>query len=76
MDGIAAELQRSGDNGVPIFSVETVDMRFGIASDFAAAQAANNVLILALQNGRVLRIDLSNPEEIDGRYCQSLHQLM
>ncbi|CAM1502892.1 Fc.00g076680.m01.CDS01 [Cosmosporella sp. VM-42] len=57
-------------NGVPdleepIFSVERVQLQFSIAADFVAAQVANNVIILALSNGRILRIDLDSPEDID-----------
>ena len=35
--------------------------------DFVAGQVANNVLILALANGRILRIDLDNAEDVDGK---------
>jgi hypothetical protein len=55
------------DGTLPIFDVERVQLQFNIAADFVAAQAANNVLILALSNGRILRIDLNRPEDIDGR---------
>lgn len=50
----------------PIFSVERVQLKFSIAAEFVAAQVANNVIILALSNGRILRIDLNRPEDIDG----------
>ncbi|KAF7864204.1 uncharacterized protein EAF02_010172 [Botrytis sinoallii] len=50
---------------LPIFNVEKVQLQFSIASDFVAAQVANNVLVLALSNGRILRIDLDNPADID-----------
>lgn len=53
---------------LPIFTVESVQLQFSIAADFVAAQVANNVLILALSNGRILRIDLDRPEDIDGEY--------
>lgn len=49
----------------PIFSVEHVQLQFSIAADFVAGQVANNVIILALSNGRILRIDLDRPEDID-----------
>ncbi|KAL7626831.1 tethering complex subunit [Parahypoxylon ruwenzoriense] len=52
--------------GLPIFDVERVQLQFSIAADFVAAQVANNVLVLALSNGRILRIDLNRPEDIDG----------
>ena len=57
----------SEHNSLPIFNVERVQLQFSIASDFVAAQVANNVLILALSTGRVLRIDLDNPADIDGQ---------
>ncbi len=56
------------DEALPIFDVERVQLQFSIAADFVAAQVANNVLILALSNGRILRIDLNRPEDIDGSY--------
>lgn len=62
----ASNLQESEENSLPIFNVERVQLQFSIASDFVAAQVANNVLILALANGRILRIDLDNPADIDG----------
>lgn len=52
---------------LPIFDVQPVQLRFPIAADFVAAQVANNVLILALSTGRILRIDLEAPEDIDGK---------
>ncbi|KAI9746358.1 MAG: hypothetical protein M1818_000070 [Claussenomyces sp. TS43310] len=61
----AGNLQDFNDNALPIFNVERVQLQFSIASDFVAAQVANNVLILALANGRILRIDLDNPADID-----------
>jgi hypothetical protein len=51
--------------GLPIFDVEKVSLQFSIAADFVAAQVANNVLVLALSNGRLLRIDLNRPQDID-----------
>lgn len=57
---------------LPIFNVEKVQLQFSIASDFVAAQVANNVLVLALSNGRILRIDLDNPADIDGETLNSL----
>ncbi|TPX13771.1 uncharacterized protein E0L32_005715 [Thyridium curvatum] len=53
------------DAGLPIFDVQRVSLQFSVAADFVAAQVANNVLILALSNGRILRIDLNRPEDID-----------
>jgi len=55
----------ANDSLLPIFDVERVQLQFSVAADFVAAQVANNVLILALSNGRILRIDLNRPEDID-----------
>jgi hypothetical protein len=52
---------------LPIFNVERVQLQFNIASEFVAGQVANNVLILALATGRILRIDLESPSDIDGQ---------
>jgi hypothetical protein len=49
-----------------IFDVRPVQLQFSLGADFVAAQVANNVLILALATGRILRIDLDSPEDIDG----------
>jgi len=62
----ARDLQNFQEITLPIFNVVPVQMQFSIASDFVAAQVANNVLIFALSNGRIIRIDLDSPEEIDG----------
>lgn len=59
------------DESLPIFRVEKVQLQFSISSDFVAAQVANNVLVLALSTGRILRIDLDSPSDIDGE--RSLH---
>ncbi|KAL9128902.1 MAG: hypothetical protein Q9217_002524 [Psora testacea] len=50
---------------LPVFKVERVQLQFSISSEFVAAQVANNVLILALSTGRILRIDLDSPSDID-----------
>ena len=56
----------SQDPSPPMFQIERVQLQFTISSDFVAAQVANNILILALSTGRILRIDLDNPGDIDG----------
>ena len=53
------------DASLPIFDVQKVQLQFDISTDFVAAQVANNVLIIALSTGRILRFDLDNPEDID-----------
>ncbi len=65
---MASDLQELDDGSLPMFNILRVELKFAIASDFVAAQVANNVLILALSTGRVLRIDLDNPTDIDGVY--------
>jgi hypothetical protein len=64
--GFAASSSNLNEASLPIFNVERVQLQFPIAADFVAAQVANNVLILALATGRILRIDLDNPADIDG----------
>lgn len=56
------------DASLPMFNIERVQLQFSISSDFVAAEVANNVLILALSTGRILRIDLDSPADIDGQY--------
>ena len=67
----SSSLQDLTETSLPIFNVERVQLQFSISSEFVAAQVANNVLILALSTGRILRIDLDSPADIDG----SSHQL-
>ncbi|EFX02997.1 vacuolar protein sorting protein [Grosmannia clavigera kw1407] len=63
--GFAAAAEIEDDSSLPIFDVQRVQLQFSIAASFVAAQVANNVLVLALSNGRILRIDLNRPEDID-----------
>lgn len=65
-------MQELEDAPLAIFKVERVQLQFSISSDFVAAQVANNVLILALSTGRILRIDLDSPSDIDGTRTTSL----
>ncbi|KAK4190400.1 Pep3/Vps18/deep orange family-domain-containing protein [Podospora australis] len=53
------------DAALPIFDVVPVQLQFDVAADFVAGQVANNVIVIALSNGRILRIDLNKPEDID-----------
>lgn len=72
-DGVAtASLQDLTDSSLPIFKIERVQLQFSISSDFVAAQVANNVLVLALSTGRILRIDLDSPGDIDGESPSAL----
>ena len=68
-NGILSQLDAGS---LPIFNIEPVQLQFSVAADFVAAQVANNVIILALSNGRVLRIDLNRPEDIDGAWGAGL----
>lgn len=65
-DGFDAANGLAGGEDLPIFSVEPVQLQFSLAADFVAGQVANNVIVLALSNGRILRIDLNRAEDIDG----------
>ncbi|PYI15316.1 hypothetical protein BO99DRAFT_342882 [Aspergillus violaceofuscus CBS 115571] len=60
-----SNLAEPGDSALSMFDVRHVQLQFALAADFVAAQVANNVLILALSTGRILRIDLDTPEDID-----------
>lgn len=70
----SSSLQDLGDTSLPIFNVEKVQLQFSISSDFVAAQVANNVLVLALSTGRILRIDLDSPADIDGMYTKTIEE--
>ncbi|KAI9677456.1 MAG: hypothetical protein M1817_006410 [Caeruleum heppii] len=70
LDGSGGYAAASGpaalhDDALPIFNVERVQLQFSVSADFVAAQVANNVLVLALATGRILRIDLGNPADVD-----------
>ncbi|RAL10042.1 vacuolar protein sorting protein DigA [Aspergillus homomorphus CBS 101889] len=60
-----SNLAEAGDSALSMFDVRHVQLQFPLAADFVAAQVANNVLVLALSTGRILRIDLDTPEDID-----------
>ena len=62
----SSSLQDLSDPSSPIFNVERVQLQFSISANFVAAQVANDVLVLALSTGRILRIDLDSPTDIDG----------
>lgn len=66
-DLLASQAATSTADALPMFNVERVQLNFNIASEFVAGQVANNVLILALATNRILRIDLENPSDIDGK---------
>lgn len=58
----------TSDQNLHIFTVERAQLGFSVTADFVAAQVANDVMVLALSNGRILRIDLNRPEDIDGTW--------
>jgi hypothetical protein len=62
--------QAQDDAALPMFNIERVSLQFNISSDFVAAAVANNVLVLALSTGRILRIDLDSPADIDGAWTR------
>ncbi|QIW98584.1 hypothetical protein AMS68_004102 [Peltaster fructicola] len=55
----------SDENSQPIFDVQKVNLQFDVSANFVAAEVANDVLVLALSTGRILRFDLNSPTEID-----------
>lgn len=69
----ARNLPDLNEIALPIFDVQPVQLQFEI-SDIVAAQVANNVLVLASSNGRIIRIDLDNPAEIDGILSVQSHR--
>lgn len=54
------------EDALPIFYPDKVQIAFSVAADFAAAAIANNVLILGLHSGRIMRIDWDAASEVDG----------
>lgn len=78
LDGFVPSTSVQGDTQValPIFDLEPVNLRFSVSADFVAAQVANNVLIIALSTGRILRIDLDNPLDIDGKLTNCLVNML
>lgn len=70
-------LSYSEANGkpTPIFSLEKVQLQFSV-NNILNLVVANNILCMALKTGRIIRIDLEHPQDIDGRlqlvYCQEL----
>jgi hypothetical protein len=63
----AAETAPNTTADLPIFNVERVQLQFPRSSDFVAAQVANNAIVLAFATGRILRIDLEDAGEIEGK---------
>ena len=71
-DHVAASgVGEAADPQLPIFDAQRVQFQFSLSAEFVAAQIANNVLVLALATGRILRIDLNNAEDIDGEAALS-----
>ncbi|KAK9459030.1 Pep3/Vps18/deep orange family-domain-containing protein [Lipomyces oligophaga] len=59
-----ADVDDDDESDLPIFSIERVQLQFQISS-IAAMAVANNILYLAVAGGRILRIDLNSPQDID-----------
>ena len=78
LDGFvpSTSVQEDTQVALPIFDLEPVNLRFSVSADFVAAQVANNVLIIALSTGRILRIDLDNPLDIDGKLTNFLVNML
>lgn len=49
----------------PIFSIEKVQLQFTV-NNVVSLVVANNILCMALKTGRIIRIDLEHPQDIDG----------
>lgn len=73
---LSSTLQDYSDENLPTFNVEKVPLQFSLSADIVAAQVANNVLIFALSTGRILRIDLNNPADIDGQAPETYNMLL
>lgn len=52
----STDFNEGGEDLLPIFNVERVQLQFSRPSDFVAAQVANNAIVLAFSTGRILRI--------------------
>lgn len=63
----AAAVSVDASSELPIFNIERVQLQFSRPSDFVAAQVQNNAIILAFATGRLLRIDLEDAGEIEGK---------
>lgn len=53
-------------NASSIFSVEKVQLQF-VVSNIVSFVVANNILCMALKTGRIIRIDLEHPQDVDGK---------
>lgn len=62
MNGYVAGAQ--ADAATPMFDLQRVSLNFDTTAGFVAAQVANNVLVLALSTGRILKFDLDHPQEV------------
>lgn len=49
----------------PIFALDYV--QFQLPADLVDLAVSNNILVMALESSRVLRIDLDNPLEVEGK---------
>lgn len=54
-----------GSANASIFSIEKVQLQF-VVSNIVSFVVANNILCMALKTGRIIRIDLEHPQDVDG----------
>lgn len=54
-----------------IFSVEKVQLQF-VVNNIVSFVVANNILCMALKTGRIIRIDLEHPQDVDGKFWSLL----
>ena len=60
----------NGDsNNSSIFSIEKVQLQFAV-SNIVSFAVANNILCMALKTGRIIRIDLEHPQDVDGKFVR------
>lgn len=66
---LSSEVPDLNASALPIFLIEKVQLQFEVQK-FAAVQVANNVIIIASEANSLLRIDLANPQDVDGERIQ------
>lgn len=57
----------SHKGGDPLFSLQYV--QFQLPASLVHMAVENNILAAVLDNFRILRIDLDNPLDVDGKLC-------
>lgn len=69
--GIAPTYNGANGKSAPIFSIEKVQLQFSV-NNIVSLVVANNILCMALKTGRIIRIDLEHPQDIDGMYGENV----